>query len=39
VQSIDGVHTLVNFVIVDPIRIDLILQIVISRGVVTIIMA
>jgi hypothetical protein len=38
VLSIDGVRTLVNIVIIDPIQIDLVLQVVFSFGVVAIIM-
>jgi hypothetical protein len=34
VLSIDGVHTLVDVVIINPIEVDLVLQIVFSRGVV-----
>jgi hypothetical protein len=38
VLLVDGVHTLVDVVIVDPTQIDLVLQVVFSRGVVTTIM-
>jgi len=32
--SIDGVHTLVDVVIINPIEVDLVLQVFFSRGVV-----
>jgi hypothetical protein len=34
VLSIDGVHTLVDVVIINPIRVNLVLQATFSRGVV-----
>jgi hypothetical protein len=34
VLSIDGVHTLVDVVIINPIEVDLVLQVFFSRGVV-----
>jgi hypothetical protein len=39
VLLVDGVCTLVDIVIVDPIQIDLVLQVVFSSGVATTIMA
>jgi hypothetical protein len=33
VLSIDGVHTLVDVVIINPIEVDLVLQVVFARGV------
>jgi hypothetical protein len=38
VLLVDGVHTLVDVVIFNPTQIDLVLQVVFSRGVVTTIM-
>jgi hypothetical protein len=34
VLSVDGVHTLANVIIIDPIQIDLVSLVVFSRGVV-----
>jgi hypothetical protein len=39
VLLVDGVYTLTNVVIIDPIRVDLVPQVVISYGVVMIVVA
>jgi hypothetical protein len=38
VLSIDGVHTLTNIVITNPIRVDLVSQVVLFHGIVTTVM-